>query len=285
MTPEISRALADYFARTPLDVLPKQKRMSLIRQAWAGTVTLDMLTVSAFKYSDDEPRDETGKWTSGGDADMASPSDWAGNSIKPDGSVDLSAAMKGYEAAHYGTDVRGMVGCKPDDGLSALQKLGELQDQFPAVKVTSIGMTDGEWGEGRIAQTRPGYGTAGEIELSPEYWTNSETDFRSLYGRDNGFHPDGTSNPSGYITHEFGHCVQSYFDHAGIDADTHQKYLDWQQGPFKMSTPVSGYAKTSQPEKFAELFSGAMTKGSNVYDTPAAESMRSMLKDTGVWKG
>ena len=232
----------------------------------------------------DEPRDDHGQWTADGGADMAAPGDWALHSIKPNGDVDFDAAMKGYSAAHYGTDIRGMKGCKPDEGLEALSKLGSLQTQFPGVKVASIGMTDGQWGTGRIAQTLPGYGRASEIQLNPEYWTKGPLDLRPVYGPDNGFHPNATSNPAGYMTHEFGHAVQSYFENANIDPDEHQKYLDWYQNDFKPSSPVSGYAKVDEGEKFAELFSGSMTKGSDVYDTPIAQSMRSMLQSTGVWQ-
>jgi hypothetical protein len=243
------------------------------------------------KYSDDEPRDETGKWTAGGGADMASPSDWAGNSIKPDGSVDFDAAMKGYSIAHYGTDVRHMVGCKPDEGLSALTKLGDLQRQFPGIKIASMGMTDGQWGQGTIAQAAPGAkaGTS-VIELNPEYWTNDEMNLRSLYGQDNGFHPNGTSTPSGYITHEFGHAVANKLFGLSASLDEGDKpvgdrFRTWIKSDFTPSVPVSGYAEKDDNEKFAELFSGATTKGSGVYDTQIAQSMRSMLKDTGVWKG
>jgi hypothetical protein len=230
----------------------------------------------------DEARDDHGQWTSGGD--------WASSAIQADGSVDLKAAMAGYSTAHYGTDVRGMAGCKPDEALSALQKLGTLQDKFPGIKIASLGMTDGQWGQGRIAQTRGGGARASEIQLSPEYWTNSAMDLRSLYGPDNGFHPTGTNNPSGYITHEFGHAVSDALfritsSYEAKDDAAHVAIKDWIHDQFDQSDPVSGYARTSVDEKFAELFSGAMTKGSDVYDTPTALSMRDMLRETGVWKG
>jgi len=261
------------------------------RYQWgAGDVAITRGAAQKFNPN----HDELGRFAES-DADMAAPGDWALNSIRPNGDVDFDAAMKGYSAAHYGTDIRGMKGCKPDEGLEALSKLGSLQTQFPGVKIANFGMADGYdtpngWGVGRIAQTRPGYGRASEIELNPEYWTkpgdgDKYVDLRSLYGSDNGFHPDATSNPAGYTTHEFGHAVQSYFENGNIDPDEHQKYLDWYRNDFKPSAPVSGYGKTNEDEKWAELFSGSMTKGSNVYDTPIGQSMRTMLSDTGVWKG
>jgi hypothetical protein len=163
--------------------------------------------------------------------------------------------------------------------------LGSLQDQFPGVKIAGIGINDSiAPSSGRIAQLEPrGWWGPNSIGLNDGYWGVNAN--KSLEGVDNGFHPAGLGNPEGYITHEFGHAVESNFEHGmGWDPDLHQKYLDW-QGTFKDAAPISGYAKTDAHEKFAELFSAAMTPTSPAYTDPQAVSMRSMLKDTGVWKG
>jgi hypothetical protein len=120
-----------------------------------------------------------------------------------------------------------------------------------------------------------------DISLSPVVWTKDPATWDGP--KVAGWLVD--ASPEGCITHEFGHCVQSalggnlelpYF---GRD----KLYTDWMASGDH--SELSGYAHTSSQENFAETFTAAMTPDNPYYDSPQAVSMRTMLKDTGVWKG
>jgi hypothetical protein len=250
------------------------------------------------KYSDDQPRDDHGRWTSdgGGESVEAESSIAAGvreyNDRLRTAKPDYEAALTAYAKAHPGTDISGktygldgMKDVDPRVGLEAINRLDELQRQFPSVKISAIGMASETVGShemplGRMAETIPGgFTRASDISLSPTYW---QSDPKSLYADDNGFRVPGTDNPAGDITHEFGHALEfalewdQKYEHEAPVRDFYKKMFD-------VPSP-SGYGQKSNAERFAETFAAAMTPASSAYNDPAPSALRDMLRTTGFWK-
>jgi hypothetical protein len=132
---------------------------------------------------------------------------------------------------------------------------------------------------GRLAETEPSaYKQDSQITLNPQYWQSNPS---TLTEADNGFRVSGTSNPEGVITHEFGHAVESALDWK----QSASPYTSDQQMQIEVPPALSIYGRSNEQEKFAETFAAAMTPSSSQWSSPQAASMRTMLKDTGIWKG
>jgi hypothetical protein len=233
------------------------------------------------KYSEDQERDDHGRWTSGGGAGDAVPVDLGDRTVyrQPGGMLtrwpDLRTAMKEYSAAHPGTDVSGMALAKTEEGVVTLDQLDKLQTLFPAVPVRAIGvaaMSDTLW-----ARYLPsGQPEGNQIQLNMTYYGDlPNADESGLWHPSAGFHPSGCDNPQGVVTHEFGHAVDAYLHNApgvelrteGWDALTHDQKVarnEIMDGPLwgaNISHTASGYGKTNFAENFAEIFSAAYTPG------------------------
>jgi hypothetical protein len=203
--------------------------------------------------------------------------------------------MKDYAEAHpnefgyrwgHNPDV-----VNPKAGARALETINELGLKFsiplPGIDVGNLtpGMFQQEWGRGTVAVTTfvPGMNTRSSIELSPSAWSKDPATWESPAAP--GWLVD--SSPEGAITHEFGHAVQNELGSRLEDAQpfsgANKTYVDWMTNGDRLG--LSGYSKISDAENFAETFTAAMTPSSPLHWSPQSVSMRSMLIDTGIWKG
>jgi hypothetical protein len=213
---------------------------------------------AVLKYSEDQLRDERGRFAAGGSDDSPR-----------ERQLRAFGIARQYATAHPSTKLYlppwGLL--NPDYTGPALAQLSALQSQFPHVVVSSIGSRSME--TGRLAETDP---RNGSIYLNTQRWGYETQGSPFSYRFDNGF----TAVPTveGTITHEFGHLVQN----ALVGGTT---YDNWAAGDFRGFAPVSTYAGTNDGEKFAELFAKAFSPGPGAND-PNCESLRQMIKASGT---
>jgi hypothetical protein len=260
-------------------------------RTWSG----DAVTVSAvkmarsgiLKYSDDQARDDHGRWTSGAEGDDL-PYGWVrlhdgsllDNQGHPKNDTDLSRLRGGVQlqsqvaalnASHQGTwYTPSLAVMNPATMGPALQQLGKLQDEFPNATVNQI--TTRSLNPSRIAEFGPPYlGSENRevIAFNSNRWNNYAP---SLGPTTNDWNANPT--PEGYATHEFGHAVASSIFGGGLSGNSVSDYV-------KDLPYVSGYSHKDDQEKFAELFSQAYAPGPH-YDDPAPTQLRAYLKDKGV---
>jgi hypothetical protein len=222
---------------------------------------------AGLKYSEDQERDESGRWTSGGSATIIS-NDPAAVRVKgPPVTVDQLREYKmEYEHDHPGTKLYlgNIDHVKTREMAQAIDQLARMQARFPRVNITEVSIRRDQFGPSKIGtiatcRTGPvGMRVTSVISLNPDYWTISGT--KALYQGDSGWHPAGTSNPDGYITHEFGHA---------LDQQTVETEVNWHPSESLETNPVSGYARTNQTEAFAEAFAKAYATGSTTKDEMA----------------
>ena len=208
-------------------------------------------------------------------------------------SAGLGDAIKEYDSTHPVTRLDGRWSAfKPKEAAAALGRISDLQAQFPGVRIQAIARSQGNPGFGGIAWTEVDgsiHGMGSTIGLSPRYWDDQPSS-KPLYSDDVAhFHPQGTANPEGYVTHEFGHALYGtmYMQTFGAEASRATPYTpfaQWYTMEFRTQDPISGYAAKDKQEKFAELFTAAMTPASADYNDPRAAGLRTALTQSGVWK-
>lgn len=259
------------------------------------------------KYSPDQPRDNQGQWTDDGGSGPT-PVEITGLEThyrQPDGTLtrwpDLKTMRREYMKAHPGTRVMLSRRSRIVETMAAFDTLDQLQTKFPAVTINGIAVGDTGYFERVLAQDGRGVlaycedtgDGSSNIMLNPKFWTTDGSG--NLYmGDGGGFHPAGTNDPDGYITHEFGHAVDHAYGtppiHGGsawqgqprVEASlAYQAWADW-RFDFREAPPVSGYGRTNTAENFAEAFTAAYGAGSRSRDSGAAEKFREAMKRFGV---
>ena len=242
------------------------------------------------KYSPDQPRDDHGRWTDGGVSGDAVPVDLGDHTSyrQEDGTLtrwpDLKTAKADFENRHADTKVYLSGNPKPIEYMAAIDQLDKLMEEIPQVQILSVSLrSDIAEGSNRSIWAQCRYsGGASSIELNSEYWRQG-THIGGLYPTDSGFHPNGTSNPAGIMTHEFGHAVQNWLENDTGNAGS--AYRDWaHENDDLQRIPVSGYGRTSNKENFAEAFASEYTQGaiSSTYGQHIGDLLTSLRPDG--WK-
>lgn len=278
------------------DFWAKMGMRSLEGRTWGMTAT-DVKALAAEldvrKYAEGQPRDDHGRFTTDGSSGGAVRVD-LGDHVsyrQPDGTLtrwpDLTTAIDEYGAAHPFTNLYNLQAGKPIETMAALDQLDKLQSQFPSVRV-SVGLERPSVTDVPHAYAwcdrKPEGGS--HIYLNPTYWREGTPE--TLYKPSAGYHPAGSDSPSGIMTHEFGHAVDSYLK-SGWDAKTEGwDALSYDQkvarnGIFaaqgfasdvQSSHLASGYGKTNTGENFAEWFSASYTNPTPAENTaPFREAM------------
>ena len=223
--------------------------------------------------------------------------------------ADGGGAMspEAYAASHPGTvvDLRG--GMEVKETAEALGQLSRLQAAFPEVHITKVESSELAALSrplARCPQATRDRGPDSRIELSTEHWATAFG--YDLYKDSHGFHPAGTDNPAGIITHEFGHAVQRYLDYQQNDGTPEMRdriftsygRLWWgaglafgrddnvsygPTGAYRFAQKVSGYAMNGPQEAWSEMFCAAYAPGSEQADTKLSVDLRQALQDSGVW--
>jgi GNAT superfamily N-acetyltransferase len=242
------------------------------------------------KYSPDQPRDDHGRFTSDGGAEMFRAGPAAGAGDLPSAGPATSVAVPPALAARVRID---LPNGDPNLVGPALAKLDTLTRAFPGVPLRSVGADN-------FQQFPPGF--------SPDAWKSlavtdlvqgpnddhpvgSDIRLNSLYFDKGGiFGPlvwgsGGTgwsvgNGPEAVMTHEFGHAVQDAIEQkiteGRLTADQTAAYRSFASA----IEPVSGYAQTNSKEAFAEAFSAAY--GMYNPDAPVVQEMKSVLYATGM---
>ncbi len=213
-------------------------------------------------FNPDQPRDEHGRWTSDGAADTA-----VGTGSAAPGArrwADVKAMKAEWKAAHPDTVL--VLGAatkmKVPAVMAAMDTLDKLMTRFPQVTITAvvIGKVDPTLPNARstMALTYPGWpvGTS-RFVLSDTYWTKDGG--KDIPNDSIGFHPPGTDNPEGVMTHEFGHAVWNWMTMGGAPP----VYASLARDILDTNPPVSGYARTNTKEAWAETFAQAFAPGSS----------------------
>jgi hypothetical protein len=122
-------------------------------------------------------------------------------------------------------------------------------------------------------------------EMGPAGWVSgkpSEPRQSPWWGTGNGFHPAGTGNPAGIITHEYGHAVQAYLEFRA-PPKVRRAFSEWVHAEFDGAAPISRYGAKNAGENFAETFAVAFTPGARS-SSPLPGSLKKFLTDNGVFK-
>lgn len=253
------------------------------------------------KYSEDEPRDERGRWTTDGGE---------GRTVDPRALEQLWNAMDAWRAkypdlppppnvlnlptsalAEMGLDKPqptlgpGVGNGDPKVTMAALRQLDTLQEAFPGVPARVDIRDLAQFGpneDATIALTIPGR-EGGDIYLHSKFWA-AGGDTASLYYPTSGFHPLGTDNPEGYLTHEFGHIVDHYLLAATNTSPAANAYREWRAGFVASGRRETLYGGMfGAKENVAEVFSAAFSPDSRMKDDPYAKQMRDLLTEYKVY--
>ena len=243
-------------------------------RTWSG----DALTVAAVKavrpdlrkYSEDEPRDERGRWTDGGGGGDAALSSLARSVL-----ADMGDAFPA-EAALYVTDRTGVPvqlneRVDPAAFRESMAQFVALQETFHAdvdkivVEPIATKVNIGETGLSiHSVQARTVGDDAGHSVITLNSNTFTQTGLEILKAS-TGWTVAGTNDPAGLITHEYAHAID-YMAMAQAKAmveggDREGQNLMASDPGFRwriagMPPGPSGYATTNPQEQFAEYFAG-----------------------------
>ncbi len=242
--------------------------------------------VDLTKYSDDQPRDDHGRWTSdGGEAAIAErmlpgtsgeftkpePGSWREGLGTPDVKTlsgmrqihdawsavhpDTKVIMRSQSFAHNGPTV-----------MRCMDQLDQLMKRFPQVKVATVDFRI--LPQNMLGRTTSRLGSESHIELDPSQLAKS---FPTT-----NWWPSGTGTPEGITAHEFGHAL----DAALVEREQRlSSRADW---------PANcGYAQQgSNAERFATIFQAAYTSGSTSTQDGLSTAIVRLVDQTAarVWK-
>lgn len=225
------------------------------------TERLLVLRAALTKFDPSEPRDDAGKWTADGGADLTG--------LRPGEVAARVEALTGTKVSFAREDNYGNplpdVKVKAAEFARAMGEYLHLHQLFPNVKIDSIDfrsgkgiVTDKNLGVQAWTTTSP-WKDESQIHLATEFWRSGGRG--DLAGRLNmGF--TAVPGPEGVIAHEFGHAVDNMAMRAlGRETVYPNTPEAWRNGAFHDAPTISGYGATAIGEKFAELFSA-------VYATP-----------------
>lgn len=213
------------------------------------------------KFDPSQPRDEAGRWTATASEVGGLPGATEYNEARANRFVNYPAnEYNGVQLhMHAGIEVwpSALEQVRPDNFAALSTALLRLHDQFPDVKVTELSATPFS-DPATLAQAhRTGDGDA--IWLSSRWWSGD------LPAGAAGWHPEGTGNATGYITHEFGHALDRNLLRATpgfIGSEVADSYRAWRQdfATDKARWP-GGYGQTNVMEAMADLFAATYTPG------------------------
>lgn len=256
------------------------------------------------KYSPDQPRDEAGRWTSdGGGYDVAGTTAGASDPSSqtlPASWTDVRSAIADLSARYPNTTFSPTLAKgDPARTLPALARLDYLFGKFPGVGVSKVGMVAAPFRGYRSAMavtegSPAGAGSA--ITLNPDFFGHDALPI----GGTPGWLVDGTDNPAGIVTHEFGHAVmfQLWGEHHDVPDSPMMSIQaairnDAHTGFGALST-LSGYARAAgAQEAFAEAFAAAYNPDSKESSNPLAQAITRLIaaepalttapSDTAFW--
>jgi hypothetical protein len=207
--------------------------------AWLPTAELAALRRFALKYSPDQPRDQAGRWATGGFNEVA-----------------VGAELK---AGNVHVDFSGIELVQRPEIAAALQK---FHDNFPKV-VLVVKVEEPSTGFGAAQAETQGY----MVKLSPEWFGGGGTDrFRDAEEADRAAHWSAVPTPVGVLWHELGHVADWMTYWKGAD--------DLAKTP--RSSVESGSGRREPRERFAEGFSQLYTLPRDEW-TPDAHAVAAWL--------
>jgi len=245
------------------------------------TADLARLRADLLRYSEDEARDDRGRWTADG------------------GSVDVGPGFR-------------TSGVPREYGDRVLSTVGRLSAQFPGVRIAVDARTGDDFRATSTGRDKPGTVTIARCEGNALRGQTIVLNGGQVSLDD--VNPlTAVPGPEGVAAHEFGHAVDAYMMTAGaglkdLGGDAMRDYLDWRQrllstqgirgfgssyltGRLDASgryervrlgwSKLSWYAGTDPREAVAEAFSAAYTPGSPGYDHPACAELRDVLARAG----
>jgi hypothetical protein len=225
---------------------------------------------AVLKFSEDQPRipagsPEGGEWASSGASEVAADrnrmiAEFAKMSVTQVGAI--VEARTGTKVITGGRAVRSA------PFRRAMAQYIALQARFPLpIKSISVEPAVVPWHPGSGGEIARYEGDtwkrSGDMILAAKYWVAQDPDALPISG---GYHPPGTDNAIGYLTHEYGHAL----DHAMTwwDSDSQSFQDSTNTRTQRPSDPAvaawheinagpspSRYGDTGTNEKFAEAFS------------------------------
>lgn len=239
------------------------------------------------KYSDEQPRDERGRW---------SPTPTGNTGFGPipvlrqSGPTIITpeelnrAVVEGFPNLQK-ANLNDVLPVYRNQVATAVRSLGK---DFPeaAKHVTSIGLARG-LPDNIIAWTRGG-NQGYQIEMNDKMWTDPEAGFKNMLSYDQGFSSSPTLGD--VIQHEFAHALTGRAYEAGQQMDwnnpTDQKNfmehrLDFVDDKWKDRSP-SQYGRQSKPEYIAEAFTWYRTRGEEGMPAQAAKDVKELIRRGNV---